>query len=378
MFWRQLRPCVLSWPREDTTVSILRWGWNEYCKAVWQSAERDSVVPARVVAQGRGVWRVAGDFGDCLAEAAGKLRLAREEGADWPAVGDWVAVDLRNQGAATTIHEVLPRRSQFVRKMAGKKIAEQVIAANVDLALLVSALDRDFNLRRVERYLAQCWESGAKPAIVLNKADACEETQEKLQEMERVAMGAPVCVISAKTGRGFDELEKQLARGKTIVLLGSSGVGKSTILNRLMGHVVQEVQEVREADSRGRHTTTARQIFVLPGGALLLDTPGLRELQLWDAGEGISQTFSDMETLAAQCRFADCGHEVEPGCAVQAAIAAGTVDRERFENWRKLQREMEFLQRKIDPQARQNEKQRIKQLMRSVKRMYRGRESHQS
>ena len=359
-------------------MSILRWGWNEYCKAVWQSAERDSVVPARVVAQGRGVWRVAGDFGDCLAEAAGKLRLAREEGADWPAVGDWVAVDLRNQGAATTIHEVLPRRSQFVRKMAGKKIAEQVIAANVDLALLVSALDRDFNLRRVERYLAQCWESGAKPAIVLNKADACEETQEKLQEMERVAMGAPVCVISAKTGRGFDELEKQLARGKTIVLLGSSGVGKSTILNRLMGHVVQEVQEVREADSRGRHTTTARQIFVLPGGALLLDTPGLRELQLWDAGEGISQTFSDMETLAAQCRFADCGHEVEPGCAVQAAIAAGTVDRERFENWRKLQREMEFLQRKIDPQARQNEKQRIKQLMRSVKRMYRGRESHQS
>ena len=359
-------------------MSILRWGWNEYCKAVWQSAERDSVVPARVVAQGRGVWRVAGDFGDCLAEAAGKLRPAREEGADWPAVGDWVAVDLRNQGAATTIHEVLPRRSQFVRKMAGKKIAEQVIAANVDLALLVSALDRDFNLRRVERYLAQCWESGAKPAIVLNKADACEETQEKLQEMERVAMGAPVCVISAKTGRGFDELEKQLARGKTIVLLGSSGVGKSTILNRLMGHVVQEVQEVREADSRGRHTTTARQIFVLPGGALLLDTPGLRELQLWDAGEGISQTFSDMETLAAQCRFADCGHEVEPGCAVQAAIAAGTVDRERFENWRKLQREMEFLQRKIDPQARQNEKQRIKQLMRSVKRMYRGRESHQS
>ena len=359
-------------------MSILRWGWNEYCKAVWQSAERDSVVPARVVAQGRGVWRVAGDFGDCLAEAAGKLRLAREEGADWPAVGDWVAVDLRNQGAATTIHEVLPRQSQFVRKMAGKKIAEQVIAANVDLALLVSALDRDFNLRRVERYLAQCWESGAKPAIVLNKADACEETQEKLQEMERVARGAPVCVISAKTGRGFDELEKQLARGKTIVLLGSSGVGKSTILNRLMGHVVQEVQEVREADSRGRHTTTARQIFVLPGGALLLDTPGLRELQLWDAGEGISQTFSDMETLAAQCRFADCGHEVEPGCAVQAAIAAGTVDRERFENWRKLQREMEFIQRKIDPQARQNEKQRIKQLMRSVKRMYRGRESHQS
>ena len=355
-------------------MSILRWGWNEYFEAVWKDSERGSTMPARVIAQSRGVWRVAGGFGECPAEAAGKLRLAAEEGADWPAVGDWVAVEPRDQGGAAQIHEVLPRRSRFVRKMAGKRIAEQVIAANVDVALLVSALDGDFNPRRVERYLAQCWESGARPVIVLNKADVCEAPQDKIGEMEAVAMGVSVCAVSAKTGDGFDRLERHLARGQTIVLLGSSGVGKSTVVNRLLGHAIQEVREVRESDSRGRHTTTARELFVLPGGALLIDTPGLRELQLWDADEGISQTFSDVESLAARCHFGNCRHVGEPGCAVQAAIDAGELDLSRLENWRKLQRELEFLRRKVDPDARQNEKQRIKQLMRGVNQMYRDRE----
>jgi ribosome biogenesis GTPase len=355
-------------------MSILRWGWNNYFEAVWKDAERHSAVSARVIAQNRGIWRVAGDFGECSAEAAGKLRLAAEEGADWPAVGDWVAAELRDQGSAAVIHEVLPRRSQFLRKMAGRKIAEQVIAANVDFALLVSALDGDFNPRRIERYLTQCWESGAKPVIVLNKADACEALQERIDAMEKVAMGVSVCAVSAKTGLGLDYLEKFLAPGQTVVLLGSSGVGKSTIVNRLLGHVIQEVREVRESDSRGRHTTTAREIFVLPGGALLMDTPGLRELQLWDAEEGVSQTFSDIDTLAGRCRYGNCRHNSEPDCAVQAAIAGGTLDVARLENWRKLQRELEFLHRKIDPDARQNEKERIKQLMRGVNKMYRDRE----
>lgn len=355
-------------------MSTLRWGWNDYFEAVWKDAERRSALPARVIAQSRGIWRVAGDFGECPAEAAGKLRLAAEEAADWPAVGDWVAAELRDQGSAAQICEVLPRRSKFVRKVAGKKIAEQVVAANVDIALLVSALDGDFNPRRVERYLAQCWESGAKPVVLLNKADACESPQEKIEEMERVTMGAPVCGVSAKTGLGFDELEKHLARGQTIVLLGSSGVGKSTIVNRLLARAIQEVREVRESDSRGRHTTTAREIFVLPGGALLMDTPGLRELQLWDADEGISQTFADIETLARRCRFGNCRHSGEPGCAVEAAIEAGELNIARLENWRKLQRELEFQRRKMDPDARQNEKQRVKQLMRGVNKMYRDRE----
>ena len=230
--------------------------------------DREKAVPARVVAQSRGVWRVAGNFGESAAEATGKLRLAAEEGADWPAVGDWVAAELQDQGGAAMIREVLPRRSQFVRKMAGKKPAEQVIAANVDTALLVSALDGDFNPRRVERYLAQCWESGAKPVIILNKADACECLEEKVDEIEKVGRGVPVCAVSAKTAQGFEELVRYLGRGQTLVLLGSSGVGKSTIVNRLLGRDLQEVEQVRESDSRGRHTTTARQLFALPGGAL--------------------------------------------------------------------------------------------------------------
>jgi len=354
-------------------VSILRWGWNDYFEAVWKKEERENAVPARVVAQSRGIWQVAGDFGECPADAAGKLRLAAEEGADWPAVGDWVAVELRDGGSAALIQEVLRRQSQFIRKMAGKKIAEQVMAANVDTALLVSALDGDFNPRRVERYLTQCWESGAKPVIVLNKADACERPHEKADEMQKVALGVPVCVVSAKTGLGFDAVEKFLVQGQTLVLLGSSGVGKSTIVNRLMDRTIQEVQEVRESDSRGRHTTISRQIFILPGGALLMDTPGLRELQLWDAEEGLAQTFSDIESLAAQCRFSDCNHTTEPGCAVQAAIKAGALEDWRLANWRKLQREQEFLRRKIDPEARHDERQRVKVLMRGVRQMYRDR-----
>lgn len=357
----------------ELVVTILRWGWNAYFEAIWHGADRGSAVAARVVVQGRGIWRVAGDFEECPALPAGKLRLAAEQGADWPAVGDWVAVELRDGGRAAVIEEVLPRRSQFVRKLAGKKIAAQGIAANVDTALLVSALDGDFNPRRVERYLAQCWESGAKPTIVLNKADVCEDLQAKTEQMKNVAMGVPVCVVSAKTGRGFRELETHWWSGQTLVLLGSSGVGKSTIVNRLMGRVTQEVGEVRESDSRGRHTTTARQLFLLPGGGLLMDTPGLRELQLWDADEGISQAFGDIDTLASQCRFTNCGHDTEPGCAVRKAIHLGALDPDRLENWRKLQREQEFLRRKMDPGARHEEKQRMKQLMRSVRKMYRDR-----
>src|SRR6266699_3062059 len=274
--------------REDLAMSLSRWGWNAYFEALWGDGDRGNAVPARAIAQQRRFWRVAGDFGEGWAEAAGRLRDAADGVAEWPAVGDWVAVELHDSAAAA-IREVLPRRSQFVRKSPGKKIEEQVIAANADVALLVSALDGDFNPRRVERYLTQCWESGAKPVIVLNKADVCQTPREKIGEMERVAMGVPVCVVSTKTGQGLDELEKHLARGQTIVLLGSSGVGKSTIVNRLFGRAIQEVREVRESDSRGRHTTTAREIFALPCGTLLMDTPGLRELQLWDADDGISQ-----------------------------------------------------------------------------------------
>ena len=359
----------------QTSEALQRWGWSSYFEALWNEDEREATLPARVIAQQRKFWRIAGAFGECRAQACGKLRLAAEEGVEWPAIGDWVVAELGEAGGSALILEVLPRRSRFVRKMAGKKIAEQVIAANVDTALLVSALDADFNPRRMERYLAQCWEAGAKPVIVLNKADACGNASVKSAAMERIALGTEVCVLSARTGRGLEGLEKFLMQGQTVVLLGSSGVGKSSIANRLLREMHQEVRPVREGDGRGRHTTTARELFVLPGGALLIDTPGLRELQPWDAAHGVSQAFADIDALAAECQFSDCTHEGEPGCAVRAALSAGIVEEARLENRRKLLREQEFLRRKMDPAARHEEKERIKRLYRGIRQVYRHKNS---
>jgi ribosome biogenesis GTPase len=351
-------------------VLIRDLGWDAYFEAQWHERESDGCVPARVGSQQRGLWRVVGDFEECWAEPSGKFRKESEAGGDWPAVGDWLAVEMRPEKQSALIQQVLPRRSRFVRKVAGKQIEEQVIVANIDVALIVAALDGDFSVRRIERYLAQCWESGARPALVLNKADACAEPGKLVAEIESVALGAPVFLVSAKTGEGVDELEASFARGQTMVLLGSSGVGKSTLVNRLLREERQSTHAVRESDSKGRHTTTSRELFVLPGGAMMIDTPGLRELQLWNAADGLAQTFADVDELATQCRFTNCQHREEPGCAVQAAIAEQVLDADRLESWRKLQREQEFLARKVDPEIGATQKKRIKILMRQVRRNY--------
>jgi ribosome biogenesis GTPase len=360
--------------REDFHVLIQDLGWDAYFEALWSESARDGCVPARVVSQQRGLWRVVGDFEECWAEPSGKFRKESEAGGDWPAVGDWVSVELRAEKQNALIQGVLTRRSRFVRKVAGKQIAEQVIVANIDVALVVAALDGDFNARRIERYLAQCWESGARPAIVLNKTDACAESKELAAEIARIAMGAPIFLVSAKTGEGLDVLEASLRKGQTIVLLGSSGVGKSTLVNRLLQEERQTTHAVRESDSRGRHTTTSRELFVMPSGAMIIDTPGLRELQLWNAAEGLTQTFADVDELASQCRFTNCQHQQEPGCAVQAAIGASILDADRLESWRKLQREQEFLARKVDPEIGAAQKKRIKISMRQVRKNYQERD----
>lgn len=351
-------------------MSLSRWGWNPYFEAMWNGTDRDDAVPARVVAQHRNGWRIAGTFGECLAEPSGKLRLAAEEGADWPTVGDWVSAEMNGACDLALIRAVLPRRSQFTRKAPGRRMEAQVIAANVETALVVSALDGDVNPRRAERYIAQCWEFGVRPVLILNKADVCEDAYQKAAAMERVAAGVPVLVVSTRTGLGMEAVERLFISGQTFVLLGSSGAGKSTLTNYLLGQSLQKVNDVRATDRRGRHTTTTRELFVLPGGALLIDTPGLRELQLWNGEEGLTQTFADVHVLAARCRFTNCRHEAEPGCAVQQAVQAGTLDLARLENQRKLIREEKFLQRKLDPEARSDEKQRIKRLMREARTIY--------
>jgi ribosome biogenesis GTPase / thiamine phosphate phosphatase len=351
-------------------VSLKQLGWNTYFDALWQGREHLEWLPARVISQQRGLWRIAGDFAECWAEVSGTLRAGAETGGDWPAVGDWVAAEMLSGGGRPLIHKVLPRRSKFVRKVAGRRMEEQVIAANVDTAFVVMALDGDFNVRRLERYLAQSFESGAKSIVVLNKADDCGDVAACVAEVESIAAGAPIFSVSARTGDGVDALDRFLAPGRTIVLLGSSGVGKSTLVNHFLRRDAQVVQAVRASDSRGRHTTTSRELFALPGGALLIDTPGLRELQLWDAAEGVEHAFSDIEELAALCKYGNCGHTTEPGCAVQAAIAEGRLDQNRLENQRKLEREQEFLRRKVDPAAQKQEKERVKLLHRGARQKY--------
>jgi ribosome biogenesis GTPase len=348
-------------------------GWNSYFSALMAEHNGCGWAPARVISQQRGLWRIAGDLRECWAEPSGKLRSTAEVDGNWPAVGDWVAVELSGDQRAM-MQAVLPRRSCFARKASGKRNERQVIAANIDTAFLVAALDRDFSPRRLERYLALCWESGARPVIVLNKADECTDVPGKVSETARVAAGAAVFALSARSGEGIEALDAFLTPGQTIVLLGSSGVGKSTLVNCLLQEERQAVQPTRETDSKGRHTTTARQMFPLSTGAVIVDTPGLREIALWNADSGIEDAFPDIEGLAKGCRFRDCQHESEPGCAVRAALESGNLDRARVENRKKLEREQEFQRRKTDPEAMHEYKSGITRLHRGAREKYQLRE----
>jgi ribosome biogenesis GTPase len=276
-----------------------------------------------------------------------------EVGDPVPAVGDWVAL------RETTITGILPRRSAFIRKRAGFGSDEQVLAANVDTAFLLAGLDDDFSLRRLERYVTTAWDSGAEPVIVLTKADLCDDVGEALLQVETVAIGVPVVAISNVTGVGVDDVDARLRAGRTSVLLGSSGVGKSTLMNRLAGSELMRTRAVA-ADGTGRHTTTHRELVQLPGGALMIDTPGLRELQFWEGD--VSAAFEDIEALALECRFRDCAHASEPGCAVQAAVDDGTLALDRLRSWRKLQRELEAIAARTDRRLRAARKKRWKQI----------------
>lgn len=283
---------------------------------------------------------------EVLAEISGKFRFEVLEQEEYPAVGDWVVISLRAEEKRATIHKVLPRKSKFSRKVAGLETREQIVAANVDKVFLVNALNRDFNIKRIERYLIMAWESGADPVIILSKADLCDDLEEKLMEVERTAVGVPIHVISTVDGRGLDELNQYLIPGRTIALLGSSGVGKSTLINHLAQKELQKTNEVREYDDRGRHTSTSREMFVLDSGTIMIDTPGMREIQMWSGEDGLTEAFEDIEKLAARCKFTDCKHKKEPGCAVREAIENGKLSSERFESYIKLQKEIRIAERK--------------------------------
>jgi ribosome biogenesis GTPase len=342
-------------------------GWRDDLDEAFAPYAAQGLDPARVVSQHRGVWELASEQGELDAEPAGRLRHEAASPVDFPAVGDWVAVAPPAGSGRGRIEAVLPRRSVFLRRAAGEQEVEQVVAANVDVVLLLTALTEDFNVRRLERYLTLAWESGAEPVVVLSKADLARDLPSLLAEVDSVAIGVPVHTVSARTGEGVDELRSYLTEGRTVALLGSSGVGKSTLVNALLGEERQAVQGLRN-DGRGRHTTVRRELIPVPGGGLLLDTPGMRELQLWDSDEGVERTFEDITSLAAQCRFNDCAHETEPGCAVLAAIEAGELAPERLESYRKLQRELAALERRSDPRAAAEVRRYWRQVNRDLRR----------
>ena len=338
-----------------------RFGWSSYFESRFSSFFEQGLVPARVLREERGQLLVVTEAGERVAETAGRLLYRAASRLDLPAVGDWV----RLRAEALVVEAVVPRRNRIVRKTAGEAARPQVLAANVDVLLVVMGLDADFNPRRLERYTALAWESEALPLVVLTKADACADVASRVVEAEAAAPGAPVLPLSALTGEGLDGLTPHLLPGRTLALAGMSGVGKSTLVNRLLGAPAQAVRGVRASDGRGRHTTTRRDLLLLPSGALLVDTPGMRELALWDGGG--SAAFPEVAALAAGCRFRDCGHGAEPGCAVRAAVASGSLDAGRLASFEKLEREEAWLVRRQDAGLARAEKERWKGLSRGAK-----------
>jgi ribosome biogenesis GTPase len=331
-------------------AALVALGWGEPFATAFAELEAEQLSPARVGVEHRNRYLVLDGSSEFDARLAGKLKLLLDETGDRPVVGDWVGIRREGKGSAL-IQARLPRKSQFSRKVAGRTVEEQVMAANIDTVFLATALDGDLNPRRMERYLLLAWESKARPVILLTKADMVGDPQAAIADIVAVAQDVPVHVISSRTRLGLDELEPYLLPGVTITILGSSGVGKSTLINQLLGHDQLRTGEVLE-DGRGRHTTTHRQLVRLPGGALIIDTPGLRELQLWEGDAGLQEAFADIDELAPHCRFTDCAHDAEPGCAVRAAVQSGELAPERFESYHTLKRELQHLEEKTDARAR--------------------------
>lgn len=352
-------------------INLQIFGWNDRLAEEFRAVPLEDVVPARIAVQQKHRYILYTATGERPGEIAGRIHFEAHGTGDYPVVGDWVAVRERPGEATVTIVAILPRLTRFSRKAIGVRTVEQVIAANIDTVFLVNGLDSELNLRRIERYLVLAAESGARPVIILNKADLVENAADIARSLAPIAPGVPIIAMSAVRDEGISRVLEFLPFGSTGALLGPSGVGKSTIVNHLLGQERLETGDVRATDHKGRHTTSHRELVVLPEGGLLIDTPGMRELQLWGGDEGVHETFSDIDALASACKFRDCKHETEPGCAVRAALEDGRLDEARFSSFRKLQKEIAYQERLKEKTASLQEKQRAKRLTAQHKRGYR-------
>lgn len=346
---------------------LLALGWDTFFEKHFLKESQDTE-PARIVEEHRGSYRIRAESGEYSAEVTGRMRHHVDGHRDLPAVGDWIVARFFPPEHKARIQAILPRRTAISRKDAGRKQREQIVAANVDIVFIVSSMDQDLNPRRIERYLAMVWNSGAMPVVLLNKADCCPDIEAAVAEIGSTALGVPVHALSATTGSGIEAAHRYLSPGKTAVFVGSSGVGKSSLINRLLDEDFLPVNSIREKDRRGRHTSTSRQMLFLPGGGIVIDTPGMREIGLWENPDGLARSFTDIAGLARGCRFRNCTHTSEPGCAVLQAVAEGVISPDRLRNHHKLRAELEFQQRKADPLLARETKEKWKNIHKAMKR----------
>jgi len=327
-------------------------GWTGFFQQHFNELKKQELVPARIAREHKNIYLIYTEDGQFTGKVSGSFRYNAQDYGDFPSVGDWVAVKTRPEEGKATIHALLPRKNKFSRTavLAGKT-EEQILAANIDTVFLVSGLDGDFNLRRIERYVTIAWDSGAIPVIVLNKTDLCDDVGSMIEKVEATIFGVSVLATSAAEKVGLDSFAEYLSHGKTVAFLGSSGVGKSTIINGLLGYEHQKTGSVREYDNKGMHITTYRELILLPKGGLIIDTPGMREIQMWTDDEGMTSTFGDIEELTEHCRFSNCLHRSEPGCAVREAIECGDLDAKRFNSYLRLQKELQNMALRQDQKA---------------------------